>query len=515
MKTTIISLHGSPSESLFQLGKAEKNSFLRLEERVSKLLSTNRFLQQGHELLHRARLIFKPTESNFFDECLNAYTEGMGIDPKRYQSFLSLFELAAHHGQTYPELKSILPGCTSIFSKEGDNILHSRLLDFPLIGIYDKSPRLYYWKMPNKAPVLSYSCEGLPLLFMQGLHGSGMSFALHHKPGKSYHRQGQSIFQIMFELMFETSNYVEFRKELKKKISITKWSIHILDKSGQALVVDLDGPAQNTENYDLSESKNLIFTNIPLLKESSGFESYLRFSEERQNWLKGKLPAKDLHQLDMLTDVDAKNDRSFKLPAATLSTIAGYQVNLSQGLLDVKEGDGALTRSDAIIRFNLSAQNEASILKDKENESDFEKAWKSAAVAQGHFDQGQYDEAYHYLQMAIALMPHPTWKTIFSFYLAVWDFRFISNNRELSVIYKNVKGLTVPEILKDQWILLIMRLEKTLDLSPTVNFQDVSSPLRSHFKDEKLAAKPLFATWMKLLYPRLDILDVLAPYHKD
>lgn len=514
MKNSIITLAGDPIENLYQLGIKEKESFLEIETRVTHLLSQSEILRQGHDFINRARLILKRKETSYFETCIKAYSDGLGIDHLRYMSFLSLFELAAHHGHTYPELKSILPGCTSVFSKNNGEIGHTRLLDFPLTGIFEEKPRLYFWKPEGKPSLLTMSCEGLAPLFLQGIHSSGLSFALHHKPGKTFHRDGMSVFQIMFESLFDSQNFSDLKKELKRKISVTKWSVLAVENHGQVFVMDIDGPAQNIESYHLNETNNLIFTNIPLQKDSSGFESFLKFSEDRQSWLKNKLPPKDTHLLDIVTNVEDQKHKSWIHPAATLSTVGAYFVNLTKGYIDLKEGSSALTQSDEIVRFSLDQAGTSSMIKPKGKESSFEIAWKRASKAQSFFDQKKYDEAYHELQMAISLMPHKVWKDIFSFYLVVWDFKFVSNSRELSLLYKKAKSLSVPTILKDQWTFLIMRIEKRLDLSSTVNFQDVSPSLQPLFKQEKLASKPVFATWMKLLYPRMEILDVFSPHDK-
>jgi len=170
--------------------------------------------------------------------------------------------------------------------------------------------------------------------------------------------------------------------------------------------------------------------------------------------------------------------------------------------------------SDQILRLSLSAQHELEVLKEKEKTSDFEEAWKRASKAQSYFDQGEYDLAYHELQMARALIPHPIWKEIMGLYLSIWDFKFVSNSKELLLVYKNVKALNLPPALKDQWFLLMMRLEKKLELSSTVKASDLSPYLQGLYHEERSANKAAFATWMKLIYPRLEILDVFSPHHK-
>ncbi|GEM_PF-1732408 len=516
MKTSVVPLIGDPLENLYQLGLREKEAFFLLEKRVIKLLSTNFLLQMGQEIITRAKTILKKkNQDQYFEKCIKAYSQGMGIDPNRYYSFLNLFELAAHYGQIFPELKSMLPGCTSVFSTQGDEVGHVRLLDFPLIGIFEARPRFYYWQGKDSPTLLTYSCEGMAPLMFQGIHESGMSFALHHKPGATYHEEGQSIFQIAFDGLMAASSAIDFKKEMKKKTSITKWCFLLLDKSGAAQALDIDGPALNSEFYNLKDTSPLIFTNIPLQKDSSGHESYLKFSENRQSWTKTKLSSrKSSHILDLLTDVTDQKNKKWVHSAATLSTVGAYYVNLSEGYIDVKEGDGALVASDAIIRLSLSKHQDIKVLKPAEQPNDFETAWKRASLAQAAFDQGDIETAYHELQMALAIIPHPVWKEIMNFYLCLWDFKFVTNTKELGLIYKKTKSLTPPEALKDQWLLLIMRLEKKLGLSSTVSAKDLSTHLHPLYWEEKAANKAVFATWMKLIYPRMEILDVFSPHHK-
>ncbi|MGE3610217.1 MAG: hypothetical protein AB7I27_11560 [Bacteriovoracaceae bacterium] len=516
MKTVIVPLVGDPSETLYHLGLKEKDSFRKLENRVTNLLSTNLILRQSKDIFSRAKSkINKARSTSFFDICLKAYCAGLGIEVARYKSFISLFEMAAHSGQIFPELKGLLPGCTSLFQKTENGLTHSRLIDFPLIGIFDATPRLYFWQFEGKQKILNFSCEGLAPLFFQSVHENGMSIALHHKPSKSIHEEGQSIFQITFDLLFDIQNLNEFKKELKKNISMTKWSYLLLDKEGQALSVDIDGPAIQTESFNLNETSPLIFTNIPIQKDSAGFESYLQFSLDRQIWLKEKLSKpQNQHPLDLMTDVGQQKTKAGPHPTGTLSTTGALHINLSKGLIDIKEGDGALVCSDPIVQFSLSHIHQSKVLKKGVEQTQFEKAWKRASLAQSAFDQNELDLAYHELQMAIILMPNKAWREIFSFYLCVWDYKFLSNNKELALVYKGLKKLNVPPSIKDQWLLLCMRFEKRLGLAYTVKSSDLSPHHQKLFDQETLASKPVFTAWMKLLYPRIEILDVLSPHDR-
>lgn len=515
MKTILVPLIGDAKENLYQLGLKERESFKILEKRVNSLLSANNFLRYGHDILSRARAIFKKRDDSFFYHCIDAYAEGLGIETADYMSFISLFELAAHYGQIYPELKGLLPGCTTLFEKTPEGFVHNRLIDFPLIDIFNENPRLYYWKFEGKPAILNYSCEGLAPLFFQSIHDSGFSTALHHKPGVSYHKEGESIFKITFEGLFEAPNMNEFRRELRKKISVTKWGFYMMDQTGSVMCADIDGPAMNIESFNLNESSPLIFSNIPLNKDASGFEHYIEFSQNREVWLKEKLARrKNTHSLDLMTDVKDQKNRKWLHPSSTLSTVGAFQVNLGLGTIHVKEGSGALTASDAIVEFNLSQQGQGKVIKAAEAQGDFEKAWKRGSLAQSSYDQGDWDQAFHHIQMAQALMPNNVWKEIFKFYLFVWDFKFVSNKQELALIYREVKKLSVPEGLKNQWLFLCMRMEKRLGLVLTVAATELTPYLRNQFIQETEASLPLFNTWMKLLYPRMEILDVFSPHHR-
>jgi hypothetical protein len=516
MKTKIINLVGDINDNLYQLGLSERESFQRLEKRTTRLLSASTLMGQGQDILVRARTILKKRKEeklSFFDSCLKSYAEGLGIDLAHYLSFLALFEVAAHYGQAFPELKGMLPGCTSLLRKENDEFEHVRLVDFPLVGVLDATPRLYYWKIPGKPAILNYSCEGLAPLFFQALHESGFSLSVHHKPAPDFHQEGKGIFQIVFELLFESQQLADIRRELKKKHSIAKWNLILLEQTGKVEVYDIDGPTLNQEIYHLNESSPLIFTNIPLKHDENSFDGFLHFCRLRQSWLREKLAKKSKdHILDIVTDVKDQRNSKWMHPASTLATTAAICLNLSRGFIDIKEGDGALTASDAIIRYSLADQKDATILKEAKELPDFERAWKKASLAQSAYDQGNYDDAYHELQMAQALIPLETWKHIFDLYLCLWDFRFVKNGKELSHVYKRVQKLELPLLLSDQKNLLSMRLEKKLGLQPTVKKEDISPYLRDHFEQEKNASKPVFAAWMALLYPRLEILDVFSPH---
>lgn len=77
MKTILVPLIGDPKENLYQLGLKEKESFQRLEKRITGLLSANNFLRYGQDIISRARAVLKKKDDSFFDQCIEAYAEGL------------------------------------------------------------------------------------------------------------------------------------------------------------------------------------------------------------------------------------------------------------------------------------------------------------------------------------------------------------------------------------------------------------------------------------------------------
>jgi hypothetical protein len=515
MKTIFVPLIGDVEDHLYHLGMKEKENFNRIENRISSILSAHNFLRYGHEFMLKVQNLIKKPDDTFFDRSVKSYAEGLGVSESHYKNFISLFEFAAHYGQVFPELKSLIPGCTSLFHKKEDQFIHNRLIDFPLMDIFNESPRLYYWKPKDRPAILNYSCEGLAPLFFQTIHDSGFSLALHHKPGNNFHRNGESIFKMTFNTLFESPNMNEFRKDLRKKISITKWGFYMMDQSGQVYCSDIDGASTNFAAYNLNETSPLIFTNLPLHHDSTGNEAFLNFCHSREKWLFDKIKrSKNMTMLDLLTDIKDQKVAHWTHPIATLSTVAAYEVNLQKGLIRVKEGSGALTASDGITEFQLNEMAQGQKIKENETPSSTEKAWKEASLAQSAYDEGEWDKAYHHLQMAESLVTIPTWKEIFKFYIHVWNFKFISNKKELAMIYREVKKLKLPVELHDQWNFLSMRLEKRLGLVLTIKVDSISEHLKADFNREVDAPKAIFNTWMKLIYPRLEILDVFSPHQR-
>lgn len=500
-------------DSLYQLGLQEKEHFQKIEKRINLLLSNNEVVSLFTKLTSRAKVLFDLQKKSLFNQAIQSYCKGLGIHPSKYVSFLFLIELSAQKN-LFPDFKSLLPGCTSIFQKTAEGITHTRLLDFPLIDLFAENQRFYYWKIPGRKTILSYSCPGLALLFIDGIHESGMSFALHHKTSLQINNTGKSIFEILFNSLLDARDLKHFKELLKEEASFSKWGIYAVTAKGEVLAGDLDHISFHKTIFSLNEDPTLFFTNISIHTHDDDSFQFLKFTHSRQNWIKRRLKMETKnHPLDHLTDLGGVKGKVWHHPAVTLATVGAYHANLSQGYVDFKMAqEGPITKSAPIFRLHLSDGSFEEIKKEGIPDV-LERAWKLAGLAQNSFDQKDDELGYHQLQMSKALMPHSTWKNILEFFQIVWEYKFLNNKKELSLIYENLKTLEVPEVLVDQKKLMIFRFEKRLGLMSTIHPEDLSIPIKNIYDTEAKANSLLFLSWAKNTAPRLDVLEVYSPHY--
>lgn len=503
-------------ESLYQLGLQEREAFERIYNRVVTILGDNELLSTLIEFTGRAKVILEYKQKTLFHQALRSYSEGLGIHPSKYLTFLLLIELAAQKN-IFPDLKALLPGCSSIFENKDGKMTHLRILDFPLVDLFENNQRFYHWKLEGRENILTYSSPGLALLFVNGIHHSGMSFSLHHKTSAHCNNAGKSIFEILFNTLFEARDLHRWKELLKNQSTFSKWGIYAVNAQGEVLACDLDHISFHKKNFSLFESPQLFFTNVSLHSHADESHQFLKFTHSRQTWIKNELERKVKdHPLDQYCDVGYQKNKTWHHPAATLASIGAYYINLTDGHIDFKVSEsGPITKSDAIYRLELGS-GQFQEIKPRGKETPFEKAWKLAGHAQASFDKKDSELGYHQLQMAIAIMPDKTWKNIWDFFQIAWEFKTISNNQELSLIYEQVKKIKLPPLLSDQRNLLILKFEKRLGLLKTIPLDELSIPYQNLYDELDKTNSLVFRGLAKSQVIRLEILEIFSPrYLKD
>jgi hypothetical protein len=516
MNEDIIHLTGDHKEIFYQLGLKEKESFFDLEKNISLLLSKINLLGIGNQILSRSKLMMKKKSTSFFKECLTAYSDGLGIKSDRYENLIQMLEVAAHYGQVYPDLKNLIPGCTSVLKESAGDFTHSRILDFPLINLSKSKKKNYFWDFKNKSSFLSFSFEGLAPIVFQAFHSHGLTFALHFKPSNDQFYDGPSISEIVLSSLLESKNLNELKDHIKSYHSQTKWGIIACQDDGKVLSLDIEGPKIDFEFFNLNDSSPLVFTNLPLKSSTNEAPSFIQFCKNREKFILKKLKNHPkAHPLELMTELPQKKSNDGPYSTLTLSSVAAYHLNLTSGYIDFKDSSGIVLPSDPVLRLELSGPKKITLQKSQTDLTPMEQSWKKAACAQNLYDQKKFNEAYHELQLAIALCPHEVWGNIFSFYQCIWEFQFLSNNTELSLVYKDLIRLKLPQELVPHHQLMIFRFEKKLQLVSTISKDSLPNYYKDLLKLESEASTPLFTAWMNLLYPRLDILDILSPYFKS
>ncbi len=510
MSLQVERLYGDLQENFYQLGRKEAEDFKELELYLGKLLSSYHLLKIWQELLSRSMSLFKKKPQTFFEIALASYAEGLERPAAEVRRVIEFIEVAAHYGQIRPELKALIPGCTSVFETNAQGSFHHRLIDFPLLNFFQGKARLYTSHFNGTTPVSWIGMAGMSLAPLHLFSGHGLSLALHQKPSLNFYSQGELIYSVLFDLMFRNETLGDLRKDLRIKSSHNKWGGYVLSKTNEVLAFDIEGPQHWFEKLELTEKSPLIFTNTPL-KYSTGEDvnedQFVDVSTARAMGAaqilkkKKQISINDLHQL--FQPHTANN--LWVLPAKTVSTQISFSYEIKTGKIDTLD-----STMPTIWKKTEWSERKFTMPSDP-----MQKSWHHLSLGQGYLDQKQDDYAYHHFQMAQALCPKGVWHSIIEFYLIILEYKFAQSKEELGFIYQRLLGLekALPLHFHDHALLMRLRFERRLKLVITSNPLDLKHP--GHQKlwtKEKDASELWIITWKNLITPRFDLLDVFYPY---
>lgn len=503
-------LIGDLKENFYQLGRKEQDDFTDLEVNLKNLLSSYHLLKIWQDLFSRSQSIFKKRHQSFFEIALHAYAEGLERPVPEVRRVFELVEVAAHYGQIRPELKTLIPGCTSVFERNAHGIFHHRLIDFPLMNFFKDRARLYHSQFNNTIGVSWIGMAGMSLAPLHLFSKMGFSLALHQKPSPKFYSQGELIYSILFDLMFRNETLNDLRKDLRIKTSQNKWGGYVVDKNHEVLAFDIEGPQHWFEKYDLEENRPLIFTNVPVkysFGEDVAEDHFVTVANARALGVSQVLKKKKNTNLEDLYHLfSPRMDKGqLSLPAVTVSTQIGFSYEISSSRLETLE-----QKLPSIWQKTqwLPKDNKLKI-------GPLKQMWDHLVLGQGYLDQKQDDLAYHHFQMAQALCPEAGWSHIIEFYLTVLEYKFAQTKEELGFIYKRLVAVEkyLPPHLQDHALLMRLRFEKRLKLVITSNPLDLKHPeWQKLWTKEKEASDVWLSTWKSLITPRFDLLDVFYPY---
>lgn len=529
-KPAHIHLVGDPEENFYILGKKDKDSYQDIYQQISMLCARSPAMAKVVKLTADVAKQFnhKKIEGNAYNE-LKAYSEGLEISIDDMTYAMLLPELVSAFNKWVPNLISLIPGCSSLFTKNSDGgVNHTRILDYALTGPFEKHERSILYDFDDRLRSFSFSSTGVPFSSLSAMNEKGLTMALHYKHGQYFNFEGDSIFLITSEIMNSCHNIREAIKLIKSKSSISYWGIYLSDSNGEIASIDIRGPEVFQEKYDINDHPYLYFNNRPLLKQDhqttiQPFGNKF-FCQMKKNYIEKafkKLDTKtnfdEIQLLKTITKLPNKN-KTWKSNCLTPSSIQSLCFNNSKMDAYFIGGKSPKFFQNTIYKYQNVFNPELEITVEKKQTKKFsnqELGYQSLAEYQSFLDQGDITKAYHHIQLAKHYFKGLGESHITQFFFLITQYIYENDKRDLGYLLKEFSLLegALPSYLEDHRKLFILRTSKLLNLKPTNESQDIEHPelkklYRKEYQLNELALKGL----KHLIFPRVEIFDVIYVY---
>ena len=533
---THIDLIGSATENFYQLGVRDRNAFKELNKLAGKLCTQDGSwakIIKSSALLSRQFSFNKYQDHHF--ENFKAYSEGLGVPLNDVLFTYVLPELVTAFNHWPTDLLRFIPGCSSLFVSNSDKsgVIHSRILDYAAVNVFDKYERTISYQLSGDYKIFSFGSSGVPLPSLTAVNEKGLTLALHYKYGKEFYPDGDSIFMLAYDILAQCSDIREALKFLKKSKSMSTWGLYLSDSNSEVMSVDICGNLLTHEKFQMHDHKYLYFNNLPV--RSSKYHKSLRpyFHETQCN-----MRANTIKERMKNFDYQNKNLQK-KLLMILTRPPKSFTKNINQWSFDL-----ITPCSLQAVSINNTAFNALSIhgetpkfyLGEVQEHKDFFSEYSTKlsqqkiegpqleykafmrhwTLFQSSYDQGNITKSYHYLQLAIEDSPKDSVENSIShFYFLVIQFIHENDPRDLSYIYKEFLELEnkLPKHLEEHRLLFLLRLEIILDYGFLEREKSIEHPLlRQRYHEEKLKPALALRNMRKLIFPRIDISDILYAY---
>lgn len=524
-----ITLIGEPTENFYQLGIQDKSAYNGLESQIETICSKSpaaaKLIKQATDLA-----LNLSKKDYLLDAQIHAYAKGLGVSSETI--FLNLFlpELVSSFNKWTPHLLALIPGCSSTFlwDEKSKQSVHTRILDYPLGNAFNEYERSITYKLDAEYKIYSHSIVGIPFPGLTSMNEQGLTLALHYKHSDYLNLNGQSIFSICYQILRYCSKVSEIKKFLRDYQSITSWGIYISDSYGEVCSVDIKGDEVSVERFDIKETKSLYFNNRSNSIKNKSLSPFGNLNQcmMRKESAQEKIKAIDhskniMHEsLIHLTTVDEASSNhaiNWKLNPLTCASVQAvsmdnYQMSCSWiSTTSPKIFQGEVSQHDNIFS-QIETQKHHYPIKNSER---FIKAFNKISLFQTKLDEGNIEQAYHEIQMAITLYKGFPEFFIYTFYFTVLQYLYEKDKKDLSFIYKSLLGLKnrLPKYLEDHRLLFLLRLEIRLGLPITDSTDCFSNvELLKLFNREKGLGKIKIELLKNLIFPRVEVLDILYMY---
>jgi len=530
-------LFGDTEENFYQLGIKDRERHSLVLNSIKNLIKTPwNMLNSATEKVITGVVDKALPLHPEFKRLLGAYADGLERKTDELAYSYLLPELVSCMNKWIPGMPTTLLGCSTYLTrdqKSGD-VIHGRILDFPLQGSFDHLERAVLTSFNKRAKIFSYGTMGMPFPSITCMNEHGLTLALHQKFTNTLSSKGIPIFYLVFELMSHCRDFQDVRDFLKKAHSITTWGLYMSHRSGELIAVDIAGSEKYEKEIHLEENEIVYLGNRAfdpnlnsLLTVPYGLESYNGEREEIAQQKIKALKKKKIDQLELIKTMGTfhpqknKNKDIWTIDPLTPASIQVCTMNATSGSSLFIPGAAPKFLHDHVLSFdNLWSDPEQNIQKLSKNFSDpkLSKGTHFLMQAQVKHDNGDYHACYHSLQMSIDLLQDHPLKHVAQLYFAVFQFIHEEHTKMLAHLLSDFKKLhhKLPSYLNDHCALFIIRLERILNLDMSLDEDDIETvALKEVLRFElKWKAKVIQAALRKLTHPRIEIYDILYAHIK-
>lgn len=539
----LLTLIGDIDENFYQLGLLDKEKAKDVHRDVRLMLSTpwkpiNRVLEEVAKVVLKNSLLKK---ADYYTH-LKCYAEGMGITLEEAAYVMMLPEIVSCMTKWAPGLTKGNLGCSSFFMRnEKAEVVHGRILDFPLQGSYDLQERAILYDLKGMPKTLGFGASGIPYPSITLMTEDGMTLALHQKFTNVFNKDGISIFALIFDMLKNANDRASVIDYLKAHESITTWCLYMSFKNGDALAVDIMGKDIYANELHIPEKEILYFCNHLENKSISqndmlptGFHQYNVMRETIANkkieLLLTKKQKTDLDLIKMMATPwdqkikEAGHYENYQMDNITPSSLTIMTMNPTAAKSIYITGEAPKIYNDNLIEladcFTNPNQKEITSKKAKNDlkvaSLDYYEGLKSLMKAQRGFDLYSAQSVYHELQFAIDHLENYPEVGLAKFYFLVAQYMFETHPKVLMTLLLDFKSMEghLPPNLNDHCLLFIGRLERILQMPKTMEEDKIKhTKLRDIYSLEVKIPRAIFhGTTKGMIVPRIDIMDVIYVY---
>ena len=535
----LLTLIGNADENFYQLGLLDRERAKEVHRDVKSMLSTpwkgvNKGIEEVAKLVLKNSILKNPDRYSQ----LKCYSEGLGQKIEETVYIMLVPEMISCMSKWIPGIIKGNLGCSSFFMRnEHSEVVHGRILDFPLQGSYDLYERAILYDLKGMPKTLGFGASGIPYPSITLMTEDGMTIALHQKFTNVFNKDGTSIFEYIFDLIKNANDKTSVLEYIRTHESITTWCLYISFKNGDVLAVDIMGKDYYANEHTIPDNGVLYFCNHlenKLLKQEevipTGFHQYNLMREEiAHKKIKHFVKNKHKTELELIRMMATPYNQKISHPGhyenylmdnITPSSLTVMTMNPTAGKALYIDGPAPKLYRDNLIYvsdcFNNPIQK---IIKDKKHlvaSNDYYEGLASLMKAQKGFDLFDSQAIYHNLQFAIDHLEHYMEKGVAEFYFLIAQYMFETNTKVLMTLLQDFKKMEgrLPQTLNDHCLMFIGRLERILQLSNTMEEDKIIHPkLRAIYNMEMKIPRSLFHSMTKgMTVPRIDILDVIYPY---